>query len=198
MLGHLLRASCCRQPLHSAGTALAVLGCCALFAPDASANCNGFATRIARGAAWHHDAGAVRSGAVVLASAMLNEGSDVPPITGLWHVVFTQDGQITDEAFETFTSDGNELMVDTTPPALDNVCNGVWKRIGSKYKIKHPSWLFDGNGNVTGTAIISTELTLSRGGNSFQGTSTIDIYDTAGNLLAELTGEVNGSRITVD
>jgi hypothetical protein len=58
-----------------------------------------------------------------------------------------------DQAFETFTSDGNELMIDTTPPALDNVCNGVWANVGHrKYRIKHPSWTFAPDGSLTGTA----------------------------------------------
>jgi hypothetical protein len=117
----------------------------------------------------------------------------------LWRVEFVVGGVVVDSAFETFTADGNELMVDTTRPSLGNVCNGVWVRSAARtYKLKHPSFLFDANGSVTGTAIFRTELRLSRNGSSFTGTTTIDFYDTAGKLVDTQKADVRGTRITVD
>jgi hypothetical protein len=39
--------------------------------------------------------------------------------------MIAEQWQIVKEAFEQFFADGSELMVDTTRPALDIVCNGV-------------------------------------------------------------------------
>ncbi|MBV9406802.1 MAG: hypothetical protein JO211_15755, partial [Acidobacteriaceae bacterium] len=51
-------------------------------------------------------------------------------IIGLWKVdVFLQGTQI-DAGFESLYADGNELIVDQSPPATDNVCTGVWEQTG--------------------------------------------------------------------
>ena len=115
---------------------------------------------------------------------------------GLWDTKVTSNGQVIDEAFEAFHSDGTEIMVDQSAPATDNVCIGVWEQTGpSTIKLKHPSWYFDMNGNLLGTVIIRATLTLGKGGNSFSGTSTEDVYDTNGNKLGHYEGEIEATRI---
>lgn len=64
-------------------------------------------------------------------------------------------------------------------------------------KLYHPSWTFDQNGNLNGTAVIQEMLTLSANGGSYQGTATIDEYDLSGNLLFHATATVSATRITV-
>ena len=122
-------------------------------------------------------------------------------IVGMWHVTAVFGGEAaTDEAFEQFFGDGNELMIDTTPPALDNVCNGVWVQTGALvYKVKHPSFTFDDQGNVTGTVIIRSVITLDRSAQTFTGTQTVDVFDNSGKLVDHFDGiTLKGTRIKPD
>jgi hypothetical protein len=120
-------------------------------------------------------------------------------IVGLWKVTFFFDGQVVDQAFEVFHSDGTELMNDTAPPASGNVCVGVWANTdGRTVKLNHPSWTFDAAGNLNGTATIKTSITLDHTGNSFSGTFTVDVFSLTGVNLQHLAGTVSGQRILVD
>ena len=128
------------------------------------------------------------------------QSSDADPsIAGLWHSKSFSDGQITDEAFEQWNSDGTEVLNDNPPPQTGNVCLGVFvKSAQSTYKLKHPSWTYDSNGNLNGTAIIRELVIVGRGGNSYSGTYTVNLYDLKGNHIAQFGGTVEAERITVD
>ena len=122
-----------------------------------------------------------------------------PSIVGLWRSKAFSGGQLIDEAFEQWNADGSEIMNDTPPPQTGNVCLGVFvKSAQSTYKLKHPSWTFDSNGNLTGTAIIRELVIVGGGGNSYSGTYTIDFYDVNGKHLQQFGGTVQAERITVD
>ena len=163
----------------------------------AYANCAEFGARAQRRSPVRWTPADARQGEYRLVSVAFEERE--ADITGLWHLEILDGGVAVDSAFETFMADGNELMVDTTPPSLGNVCNGVWARTGSRtYKVKHPSFLFNADGTVSGTAIFRTELRLSRNGNSFTGQTTIDFYDVPGNFLFTLTFDLRATRITVN
>ena len=123
-----------------------------------------------------------------------------PPITGLWDIKFYSGGQLVDEGFDAWHSDGLELLNDTPPPATGNVCVGVYAQTGQRtFKLKHPSWIFDStNTFVIGTATIRETVTVDRSGDSFGGTFTIDAVDTFGNVLGHIDGTVKATRIKVD
>ena len=158
----------------------------------AYANCSEFASRAQRRAPinWIPQS---EQGAYRLVTVAADDRT--PDITGLWHLEFVVDNAVVDAAYETFMADGNELMVDTTPPSFGNVCNGIWVQIGKVYKVKHPSFLFNPDGSVAGSAIIRTELRLSKKGDSFTGKTTIEIYDVAGNLLDTLKADARATRV---
>lgn len=164
---------------------------------SAYANCAEIAGRAQRRSPIRWTPADARQGEYRLASVAFDERE--ASITGLWHLEFSVAGTVVDSAFETFTADGNELMVDTTPPSLGNVCNGVWVRTGARtYKVKHPSFLFNPDGSVAGTAIIRTELRLARNGDTFTGKSTIEFYDVAGHLLDTQTADARATRVVVN
>jgi hypothetical protein len=120
-------------------------------------------------------------------------------IVGLWNLTFLSGGQVVDVAFDAWHSDGTEILNDYTNPIQGNVCLGVWEQTGPRtYKLKHPSWSFDTNGNLLGTVVIHETVTVSSGGDSFAGLYTYDVYDVAGNLLNVYTGEVKATRIKPD
>lgn len=122
-----------------------------------------------------------------------------PSIVGLWKTTLTSGGQVVDEGFDQWNSDGTEVLNDDPPPQTGNVCLGVYvKSAMSTYKLKHPSWTFDASGNVNGTAIIRELVIVGQGGNTYQGTYSIEVYDLQGNRLAQFGGTISATRITVD
>jgi hypothetical protein len=134
-----------------------------------------------------------------LAEAQTN--SDIGSITGLWDLKFIADGQVVDEGFDQYHSDGTEILNDTPPPAAGNVCLGVWAKTGARtLKLKHPSWIYDPtNTFVIGTATILENITIDHSGDTFAGTFTIQLRDLDGNSLGpDLTGDLQAERITPD
>jgi hypothetical protein len=126
------------------------------------------------------------------------EAQSIGSIVGLWNATFTSGGQIADQGFDQWNSDGTEILNDTPPPATGNVCLGVWTKSGETFKLKHPSWTFDAAGNLTGTAIIREKITLDPKGQSYKGTFTVDAFDLQGHAVFHLAGDVKAQRITVD
>lgn len=119
-----------------------------------------------------------------------------PTITGLWHSVYFYSGQMVDQSFETYHSDGTEMEVDLGPPAVGNVCNGTWEQTGTlTYKLTHPAWTFDDNGNLTGMIVIRDVVTLDLGGNTFSGTEAIDEFDINGEFVSRSEGTVKSTRV---
>lgn len=117
-------------------------------------------------------------------------------IVGLWTVTFYSGGVIVDQAFDAWHSDGTELLNDFTDPIEGNVCLGAWTQTGPQtYKLKHPSWTFDTNGTLTGTAWIFETVTLGPGGNGYDGPYTISLFDTEGNPIATYGGTIKAYRI---
>jgi len=121
-------------------------------------------------------------------------------IVGLWHVKFMSSGQLYDEGFDAWHSDGTEILNDNgVPPAAGNVCLGVYTTTGKgSYELKHVAWNWDANGNLTGTLIIHESVTLGATGNSYHGSFLFDFYDLSGNLTSQVTGNLSAARITAD
>ncbi len=130
------------------------------------------------------------------------------PIVGFWKTTFTAegngsqgppDGTVIDWGFQQWHSDGTEIHnTAVRPPASGDFCLGTWEIAGPlQYKLNHFStaWTPDGSAFL-GVANIHESITVSHDHNSFTGTFTIDQYNTGGNLLAHITGNVQGTRIT--
>jgi hypothetical protein len=72
-----------------------------------------------------------------------DDTADADDIVGLWFVTFkTNDGKLWDKGFQQYHADKTELSVDNAvPPALGNVCVGVWKVVGPRtVKLRHVTW----------------------------------------------------------
>ena len=144
--------------------------------------------------------------ATAQASATLVAAPVGAPIVGFWHVKFISkgttgipDGTVVDMGFSQWHSDGTEILNSSRPPATSNFCLGVWEKTGPfTYKLNHFALSSDLNGNMIGPANIREDVTLDVHGASYTGTFSIDQYDTSGNLLVHIIGEVKATRITVD
>lgn len=140
-------------------------------------------------------------------------------IVGTWRFTFISDGTssdgppagvVLDFGTAQWHSDGTEFMISGgRPPSTGDVCMGVWQQTGRHtYKMKHLAFGW-GSSDTTptpvspaaylGPSVIGEEVTLSRAGNRFEGTVTIDVYKTdETTLVAHISGKVIASRITVD
>jgi hypothetical protein len=148
--------------------------------------------------------------ATAIASAQSSQSQQVAPvgaaIVGFWHVKFISkgttgipDGTIVDMGFSQWHSDGTEILNSSRPPATSNFCLGVWEKTGPfTYKLNHFALSSDLNGNMIGPANIREDVTLDVHGAGYAGTFSIDQYDTSGNRLVHITGDVKATRITVD
>jgi len=123
-------------------------------------------------------------------------------IVGLWDVMFVSGGQLYDEAFDVYHSDGTELMNDIPPPGLGNVCLGVWVKTGGRsIKLKHVFWIFDNNGSLIGRGVVQEQIALSSDANSYSGTFKFEFRDLSGNPIAsmpDVAGDLTATRITPD
>jgi hypothetical protein len=169
---------------------LSVIALGGLFSGTALADCKGV-----------HGRGEARQSAVVrFENVADNESAESAKgsIVGLWHIKFYSGGNLVDEGFDAWQADGTEILNDTPAPSTGNVCLGVWEKKGQTIHLKHPSWTFDNNGVLNGTAVIKETVQLLPGGNNFGGTFTIDVFDLNGKLQLHIDGTVTASRITPD
>jgi hypothetical protein len=131
-----------------------------------------------------------------------SDSQDDPSVVGLWDVTFLAGGQLYDEGFDQYQSDGTEIMNDITPPATGNVCLGVWTKTGTRsFRLVHPFWIFDFNGNLLGRGVLTEQCTLSTRGNNYAGTFTFQFRDLAGNTipsLPDVSGNLTATRISAN
>lgn len=128
---------------------------------------------------------------------------DDASIVGFWHVLFVSGGQVFDEGYDQWHSDGTEILNDTAPPQPANgtgtICLGVYKKTGPRtYKSKHPFWSFDATGTLVGTGVILETVTVGQSGDHYTGSFEFITYDLKGNTTSDTKGELKAERITVD
>ena len=138
----------------------------------------------------------------------------VEPIVGMWHVMFTAegnskgppDGTPIDNAIIVWHGDGTELMNSARPPQDENFCMGIWQKAGTnQYKINHFAWAGNdtanaptGIGNPTGPTRVTEKITVSADGNSLTGTFSLRATDTTGKTTAYIVGTLTGTRVTTE
>jgi hypothetical protein len=135
------------------------------------------------------------------------DDSDRAPIVGLWKFAFVSegnpgitDGTVLDAGYATWHSDGTEIMNSGRAPMTGSFCMGVWRKTkNSVYKLNHFALSWDPTGTtLIGPANIREKVVVGQGNKSYSGTFTLDQYDTSGNLLVHLGGNVSAERITAD
>ena len=147
-------------------------------------------------------------------AALLTQAADtVDPIVGMWHVMFTAegnsegppDGTPIDNALVVWHADGTEIMNSGRPPQDGDFCMGVWKKAGpNRYHLNHFAWGGNdtanaptGIGNPAGPTRIIEAVTLSADGDSFSGTFSLRATDPAGKTTAFIIGTITATRITM-
>ena len=147
-----------------------------------------------------------------LARDMNAASSGAASIVGMWSVQFISigntkhnppipDGAPLDFGYVQWHSDGNEFMNSGgRPPSTQNFCMGVWQQTGRyTYQLNHFALSYDGaSGQLTSKVLIAESVTLSPGGTRYSGTFTITAFDTNGNQVDQVAGQISANRITVD
>src|ERR1700735_394634 len=148
-------------------------------------------------------------------TAPLTQAADtVEPIVGMWHVMFTAEGNgegppngtPIDNALIVWHSDGTEIMTSRRPAQDGDICLGVWKKVGpNKYKVNHLPWFGNdttnapsGIGNPAGPTRIIEAVTVSAGGSSLSGSFSLRATDTPGKTTAFILGTITGTRVTTE
>ena len=110
------------------------------------------------------------------------------------------DGTQIDFGYAQWHPDGTEFYNSGGfAPATQNYCLGVWVPAGiNRYQVNHFALTYDMTGVYTGIINILETITVSIGGTKYSGTFTINAYDTNGNQVNHLTGQVTGERVTID
>jgi hypothetical protein len=142
-----------------------------------------------------------------------------PQIVGLWQFEFTSlgnsdgplhipDGAVLDAGYAQWHSDGTEIMNSSRDPVTGNFCLGVWEAVGGRtYRLNHFGLSWDNTGHLcqptagstscfVGPANIREEVSVNPDGDAYEGTVTIDQYDTAQHVMVHLGGRVTAHRIT--
>jgi len=193
-----------RRTVHfgrKAKAAVAAVAFCTLLAGGANAKC-GFSGSPNSGVAAQSVSMLARTMAHASPHAAAPSPRDAaePSIAGLWNVSFLQQGQVVDQGFDLWASDGTEILNDTSPPPTGNICLGVWTKTAPySYQLNHPSWIFDeANVNVIALVYIREQITLDPSGNSYTGTTTFQLRDLSGNPIPSMpdqSGDVKAERI---
>lgn len=141
--------------------------------------------------------------ASVPASGTERQADSGATVVGLWNVTFSSGGQVFDQGFDQWHSDGTEILNDNAPPAppngTGNLCLGVYKKTGSQtYKLRHPFWIMDANGNLAGSGFYLEKITVASDGNTYSGTFDFQEFDLNGMQIFEATGTIAADRITAD
>ena len=194
--------------------AIAILASTAMAAPALACQNPSFAARAAGLAPEQAPATVPASVAAnpFFNDALVEATGSSASIVGMWHTILrlgNASGPVFDEVLEQFHEDGTELLISNgLPPALGNICIGIWKRVGTRsYKLRHMTWNWsppDGGFGVPGTFAGHFELEvafdLDPNGRTFRGRWSAKNYDPSGKHIHELDadGVIRGVRLTVD
>ncbi len=167
------------------------------FSATATAQCGASLNAMAAAAASARGQSQVSQSSVQNGSVAASDNAVNTSIVGLWHIRFLVGDQQIQEAFQIWNVGGTEVHNPNVDPRTGNICLGAWKEAAPRtFKLAHRVWFYDVNGNFQGTGNLSETLVLGDRGNTHSGTFTLNIYDPAGNLVAEVPGTVVGERIS--
>ncbi len=119
-----------------------------------------------------------------------------PSIVGLWNVHYFQGSTPLFETYDQWHSDGLEFEVNSIAPGA--VCQGTYKQTpNGTVHLNHIIYTFDANGVFNGRILETQTDTVSQDGATYSGTFDQKVYDLNGNLLADVTGTLTATKVTV-
>jgi hypothetical protein len=136
------------------------------------------------------------------------------PIVGLWLATWSDhgggpsEGTVIVKAWDVWHEDRTETQNDSGPVNIGFVCQGAWVPVGKRtYFLSHPSFNYagaDGHLDETSSTLIYEKVTVSRDGNSYEGTGSISVFtgidpfDPSATLIASVPIKVTAKRVVPD
>lgn len=186
----------------TAALVIAVLACFTAFSANAKASCGAFADTRQETTLSAFSPFQTQEQAQSSIPDRRDDDGDAS-IVGLWNATFYAGGQIFDQGIDQWHSDGTEILNDIAAPQPANgsgtVCVGVFKKTGPRtFKLRHPFFSFDANGNLAAIGVILEDLTVAASGATYSGTFSYKAYDLAGKQIVNTEGTILAQRITAD
>ncbi len=186
--------------------------------PVSLAQCGGFTSLLGHRTAWESlqgtPSGSGRVRLLKTAFGQEDKTAPEPSIVGMWHVKFLSMGNTgipdmteLDAGYAQWHGDGTEMMNSGgRAPSTSSFCLGVWERTGPlKYELNHIAIAWDPtpstanpDGVIVGPGSIRESVTLNAKGDAFTGTFVITQYDETLKVVAEVKGNIKGTRINVN
>ena len=156
------------------------------------------------------------SGVIILTTIMMTAANTAradEPIVGLWQVTWTDADthEVVAKVWDVWHADRTETQNDTGPILIGNVCQGAWEKLGDRtYGLTHPAFNFltaedhEGEPDPNSSALILERVTVSKDGNSLQGTGFyktiqgMDPLDPNATVLGSENLTITGKRVQVD
>jgi len=121
-----------------------------------------------------------------------------PEIEGTWLAMITSpDGPPPFPSLVTYARGGALIVTDSSvPPALGNVYQGTWTKTGPhEFAFTFLGFQYDGAGVLTGYIRAHETVQLEPGGNVYNGVTSIEILDTAQNVIVTISTISHATRI---
>jgi hypothetical protein len=125
---------------------------------------------------------------------------------GSWRLTATVPGSPSTQSLDTFMADGTYLDSDLPVPAgadgeavmISTAGHGIWQQTGTTTaQVTFVDLVSDMQGHFLTSETISIQATLGADGNTFSGIFSVSVADPSGKVVAEVTGTVQGTRITL-
>ena len=117
-------------------------------------------------------------------------------IVGTWVTTLIVGGHPIFDTLIQWHGDGTEADNADVPPTGGNTCEGSWVSTGRRTVHRyHLGWTFDANSNPNGMFVLTEDDRLRRTGNRYTGTFDQKFYDSNGNLVNEISGDVVAKRV---
>lgn len=114
-------------------------------------------------------------------------------MVGTWLATYTINGNPVAQTFAQWSKGGTTLQQNNMAPGEGNFIEGNWGGNGSAITSSYIGWGYDSD-EVSGYFTKVEQVTLN--GDSYSGTFELKIYDLDGNLLADHSGDVSGTRVS--
>ena len=125
-------------------------------------------------------------------------GAVAPEIEGTWLATITiPDGPPPFPSLVTYARGGALAVTDSSiAPGLGNVYQGTWTKTGPhEFTFTFLGFQFDVNGVFVNYIRARETIQLQRDGKAYNGVATIEILDTAQNVLATMSSTSHATRV---
>jgi hypothetical protein len=126
---------------------------------------------------------------------------------GSWRMTASSPGSAPTQSLGTYMADGTYLDSDLPVPAgaggdavtISTAGHGIWQPTGeTTAQVTFVDLVSDLQGNFLTVETISVQATLGADGNTLSGTFSVSVADPSGKVVAEVTGTLQGTRITLE